>query len=805
MGRFVRFFREIGRRDVPLVGGKNASLGEMFLALTPRGVNVPDGFAVTAEAYRHVLDAASAWGPLRSALAGLDPGDVDNLARRGAQARAIIQDAPLPADLEAEIREGYRALEAAYGRGVGVAVRSSATAEDLPAASFAGQHETFLNIRGEEALIDAYRRCLASLFTDRAIHYRLDQGFDHFQAALSVGVMKMVRADLAASGVMFTLDTETGFPDVVFLTAGYGLGENVVKGAIDPDEFYVHKPTYELGHRTVLRRRLGGKALTMIYAEAGETTTRNVPTEPAARERFCLTDDEVLTLAGWAIEVERHYGRPMDIEWAKDGEDGRLYLVQARPETVVSRRRADMLETFELHGTAEVLATGRAVGERIAAGRARYVCDVKELGALRPGEILVAENTTPDWEPIMKTAAAIVTERGGRTCHAAIVARELGIPAIVGVGEATWNIPDGAPITVSCAEGEVGKVYRGSVPFEVHRTDLAALPRPATAIQINLGNPDLAFKASFLPNDGVGLARMEFIISESIRIHPMALVHPDRVADADDRAAIARLTRGYADPAAFFVERLAEGIGTIAAAFWPKPVVVRMSDFKSNEYARLLGGRAFEPREENPMLGFRGASRYAHPAYADGFALECRAMSRVREAMGLTNVRLMIPFCRRIDEAARVIARMNELGLRRGERGLEIYVMCEIPNNVVLIDDFARLFDGFSIGSNDLTQLALGVDRDSAIVAFDFDERDPGVKALIRQAVAGAHRNGRHVGLCGQAPSDYPEMAAYLVELGIDAISVNPDAVLRTTLRVLEVEKALGRSALSEDARAGLA
>jgi pyruvate,water dikinase len=786
---YVRFFEELGIGDVPLVGGKNASLGEMYRELSSQGLRVPNGFAVTAEAYGHMLDEANAWPALHEALDGLDPTDVSALARRAKMAREIVYGAGLPSDLAAEILEGYAKLRQQYGEDVRVAVRSSATAEDLPTASFAGQHESYLNVHGEQSLLDACRRCFASLFTDRAIHYRIDQGFDQFKVALSVGIMKMVRSDLAASGVMFTLDTESGFRDVVFITSAYGLGENIVQGAVDPDEFYVHKPTFAAGHRAVLRRRIGDKAIKMILAE-GETkyTTRNVPTPKADREHFSLTDADVLDLAESALLIEQHYGRPMDAEWAKDGLDGLIYIVQARPETVASQADATALETYVVESHGEVLSQGRSVGTKVAVGPARLIDNPNRLADFRPGEILVADTTTPDWEPVMKTAAAVVTNRGGRTCHAAIVARELGIPAVVGTGDATTRIASGQVVTVSCAEGDTGRIYLGAAPFHVERTDVTGMARPRTKIMINLGNPDVAFKTSFLPNDGVGLARMEFIISESIKAHPLALLHPEQVADPAARAELARLTRGYPDGATFFVERLAEGIGTIAAAFYPKPVVVRMSDFKTNEYASLLGGAAFEPPEDNPMIGFRGASRYAHPAYEEGFALECRAMRRVREDMGLTNVVLMLPFVRRVDEAERVLARMAELGLRRGENGLEIYAMCEIPNNVILIDEFAKLFDGFSIGSNDLTQLTLGVDRDSALVAFDYDERDPGVKQMIRLAVEGCRRNGIHSGLCGQAPSDYPDMAEFLVEVGIDSMSLNPDSVLNTTRRLLEVE-----------------
>ncbi len=673
-------------------------------------------------------------------------------------------------------------------------MRSSATAEDLPTASFAGQQETYLNVHGEASLLDACRRCFASLFTDRAIHYRVDQGFDHFKVALSIGVMKMVRSDLSASGVFFSLDTESGFRDVVFITGAYGLGENVVQGAVDPDEFYVHKPTFEQGHRAVLRRMIGDKAVKMIYVEGStRETVRNIPTPKADRARFCIEDPDVLELADFAIKIERHYGRPMDMEWAKDGIDGKIYIVQARPETVASQRKATTLDSYSLDGEGEVVVEGRAVGEKIASGRARFIKNLDQLSEFEAGDVLVADITTPDWEPVMQIAAAIVTNRGGRTCHAAIISRELGLPAVVGTHDGTALVPDGEMVTVSCAEGDTGRIYNGEVPFSVEHTEVGEIERPKTEVMVNLGNPDLAFKTSFLPNDGVGLARMEFIVGEYIRAHPLALLHPDRVADPDERAEVERLTYAYSDGASFFVERLSEGIGTIAAAFWPKPVVVRMSDFKSNEYASLLGGAAFEPDEENPMIGFRGASRYAHPAYEEGFALECQAMKRVRDDMGLTNVVLMIPFVRRVAEAEKVLAKMAEFGLERGADGLKVYAMCEIPNNVLLIDRFAELFDGFSIGSNDLAQLTLGVDRDSEIVAFDYDERDEGVKEMIKLAVEGCHRNDIHSGLCGQAPSDYPDMAEYLVELGIDSISLNPDTVVKTTKRILELEARLGR------------
>lgn len=797
---YIRWFNELTIDDVPLVGGKNASLGEMYRELTPQGIKIPNGFAITAEAYRYVLDQADAWQPLHEALDELDSDNVVDLAKRARKAREIIYAAPLPEDLESQILNAFAQLQQEYGEDLSVAVRSSATAEDLPTASFAGQQDTYLNIRGDQALLDACKRCFASLFTDRAIHYRIDQGFDHFKLALSIGVMKMVRSDLDASGVMFSLDTESGFSDVVFITGSYGLGENVVQGAVDPDEFYVHKPTFERGHRAVLRRTLGAKKIKMVYSE-GRTRepTRNIVTSAQEREHFCIDDQDVLTLADYAIQIEKHYSakagqaRPMDMEWAKDGIDGQLYIVQARPETVASQKRGMMLEQYTLKQKAEPIVTGHSVGAKIAVGNARVIEKLEQLSEFNPGDVLVADITTPDWEPVMKIASAIVTNRGGRTCHAAIIARELGVPAVIGCDNATTVIKNDALVTVSCAEGDIGKIYEGRLDFEITSTDLSGLQRPQTQIMLNIGNPELAFKTSFLPNDGVGLARMEFIITEYIKVHPMALLHPDKVQDSSERKQLKQLIGAYETAEEFFIRQLSEGVGTIAAAFYPKPVVVRMSDFKTNEYATLLGGRWFEFDEANPMIGFRGASRYTHPAYAEGFALECAAMKRVRDDMGLTNVILMIPFCRRVQEAQRVLEYMAKLGLKRGENGLKIYVMCEIPNNVIQIDAFAEHFDGFSIGSNDLTQLTLGVDRDSAIVAEDFDERDPGVKEMIRLAVEGARRTGRHSGLCGQAPSDYPEMAEFLVEIGIDSMSLNPDTVLKTTQRVLETEQRLGK------------
>src|SRR5579864_1750838 len=798
----IRWFSEIGLDDVPEVGGKTASLGELYSVLGSQGIRVPDGFALTAGAYRDALGAAGAWTELRRLMA-FDHHDLALLAERAAAARRVVYDATDDIGLREEISVAYRALERKCGKGVAVAVRSSATAEDLPSASFAGQHESFLNVRGENELFEACRRCFASIFTDRAIVYRIDNGFDHLKVALSVAVMKMIRSDLAASGVIFTLDTESGFRDVVFITGSYGLGENIVQGKVDPDEFYVHKTTFAEGYRAVLSRSLGRKQMRLVYgARHGEAATRNLPTRRSDRQRFCISDAEVLELADDAIRIERHYSEkarrptPMDIEWAKDGEDGRLYILQARPETVASQREPGSFETYAMKASGPVLVSGHAVGEKIASGLVRVVTGPGDLAAFKAGEVLVAEATSPDWEPVMKRAAAIVTARGGRTCHAAIVARELGVPAVVGAADAVTKLGTGTKVTVCCADGEIGKVYEGILPFEVTRIPAGRLPRPHTQIMVNLGNPELAFHTAMLPNDGVGLARMEFIISEHIGVHPMALVHLER-APANERAEIERRALGFASLSDYFVRNLSEGVGTIAAAFYPKPVIVRLSDFKTNEYANLVAGADFEPKEENPMLGFRGAARYAHPAYAAGFALECAALRRVRDAMGLTNLKLMIPFCRRLEEARTVIEAMAQHGLKRGEDGLEIFMMCEIPNNVILIDQFAQLFDGFSIGSNDLTQLTLGVDRDSEIVAFDFDERDPGMLEMLRLAVTGARRNRRHVGICGEAPANYPEIARFLAEIGVDSISVNPASIVRTIAAVREAELSRAASAPS--------
>jgi pyruvate,water dikinase len=795
MSEYIRSFLEIGLHDVGLVGGKTASLGELYSTLASEGVAVPNGFAITVDAYRDALLQPGVAEELHQLLDGLDKSKIKRLAAIAAKAREVVYRAMDIELLREQIVQAYRQLEREAGAGIAVAVRSSATAEDLPNASFAGQHDSFLNVRGAKDLFEACRRCFASIFTDRAISYRIDNGFDHFKVFLSVAVMKMVRSDIGASGVIFTLDTESGFRDVVFVTGCYGLGETIVQGEVDPDEFYVHKPTLAQGFRRVLRRRLGAKQIRMIYGKRGgshATLTRKVP--DSERRKFCISDTEVLNLADFAVRIEAHYSKhagtamPMDIEWAKDGSDGKLYIVQARPETVASQRSPDVFETYALKGSGPVIVTGRAVGEKIASGRTRRIATKRDLAAFKPGEILVAPATSPDWEPVMKIAAGIITDKGGRTCHAAIVARELGIPAVVGATHATDKLKTGINVTICCAEGDVGSVYQGTVAFDVTRTPVSAFKQPRTAIMVNVGTPEMAFRVAMQPQAGVGLARMEFIISEHIGVHPMALLKPQMIASAKAKAAIARLVKGYKSPSDFFIERLAEGVGTIAAAFYPKPVIVRLSDFKTNEYASLLGGEAFEPKEANPMLGFRGASRYSHPAYAEGFALECAALRRVRDEMGLSNLRIMVPFCRTVEEGRRVIATMAANGLKRGEGGLEIFVMCEIPNNVIQIDAFSELFDGFSIGSNDLTQLTLGVDRDSDIVAFDFDERDPGMLEMFRQAVVGAKRNGRHVGICGEAPANYPEIARYLTQIGIDSISVNPASVFRTMAAVLEAE-----------------
>jgi len=794
--RFIRWFRELSIEDVALVGGKNASLGEMYCELTPAGIHIPNGFAVTADAYRWFLKASGLADTIQAILSDLDCSDLANLADRGRRVREAILAAPLPVDLRQEIMAAYNELCKEYGPETDTAVRSSATAEDLPTASFAGQQESFLNISGERALLDACRQCIASLFTDRAISYRVDRGFDQFAVALSIGVQKMVRSDLGAAGVLFTLDTESGFRDVALISSAYGLGESVVKGRVDPDEFLVYKPTLKAGFKPILRRTVGAKQEKLVYATRVGHTTQFVSVPDEDRRRLSLTDDEVLTLARWGCLIEDHYSAraghpvPMDIEWGKDGKTGQLYILQARPETVHSQiHRVKSLEVYRLEGSGRVLLEGRSVGEKIGSGPARVIKHLDELKNFRPGEVLVAEMTDPDWEPMMKMASAIVTNRGGRTCHAAIVSREIGVPCVVGTERATAVLPDGRPITVSCAQGEVGTVYEGTIPFKKVTLDLGNLPRPRTKVMMNVGNPDQAFSLSFLPNDGVGLAREEFIISGAIQVHPLALTRFDQLPAGTARDRICQLTVNHPSKPEYFVDKLAEGVSQIAAAFYPKDVIVRLSDFKTNEYAGLLGGEPFEPKEENPMIGFRGASRYYDERYREGFLLECRAMKRVRDDMGLVNVKLMVPFCRTVAEGRRVLDVMAQAGLKRGVNGLEVYVMCEIPANVILTEEFAEIFDGFSIGSNDLTQLTLGLDRDSEIVAHLFDERNPAVMRLIEKVIRRAHACGRKVGICGQAPSDYPEFARFLVNCGIDSISLNPDTVLKTTREILEAER----------------
>ena len=795
--RYIRWFDEIGIDDVPLVGGKNASLGELYRELAPQGINIPNGFAITAEAYWDLLKCSTLEHDLRNILTGLDTGDVDNLRRRGSAIRRQITGTALPEPLGEEILIAYRKLSDGSDQPVDVAVRSSATAEDLPDASFAGQQETYLNVQGDAALLESCKRCFASLFTDRAISYRQDKGFDNLKVGLSIGVQRMVRSDLAASGVMFSIDTESGFADVVLINAAYGLGENVVQGIVNPDEYYVFKPTLKQGFRPILQKIIGTKELKLIYDIGGGKMVKNVPVAAEDRARFAIADEDILTLSRWACLIEDHYSRkrgaytPMDMEWAKDGRTGELFIVQARPETVQSQKRSDTMEIFHLENKGKVLVQGRSVGEKIAQGPIRIVKNVQNLQEVRDGDILVTEKTDPDWEPTMKKTAAIVTNRGGRTCHAAIVSRELGLPAIVGTENGTDVLKDGQVVTVSCAEGDIGFVYGGALKYAVEKINLRDLPRPKTKVMMNIGNPQEAFHLSLLPNDGVGLAREEFIITNYIKIHPLALLEFDKLDDRTLRDEINRLTIGYTNKAQFFVDKLAQGVAMIGAAFYPKDVIVRLSDFKTNEYANLIGGKPYEPVEENPMIGFRGASRYYNPRYQAGFALECQAMKKVRDEMGLTNVKLMIPFCRTVEEGQRVIAEMEKHGLKRGANQLEVYVMCEVPSNVILADDFAEIFDGFSIGSNDLTQLILGVDRDSAIVAHVFDERNPAVKNMIANVIHAAKAKGRKIGICGQAPSDYPDFAAFLVKLGIDSISLNPDAVLKTTVKILEMEAEL--------------
>ncbi|MBC3954164.1 MULTISPECIES: phosphoenolpyruvate synthase [Pseudomonas] len=788
MVEYVVSLDKLGVHDVEHVGGKNASLGEMISNLAGAGVSVPGGFATTAQAYRDFLELSGLNDQIHAALDALDVDDVNALARTGAQIRQWIMEAEFPEKLNAEIRTAFAALSAGNPN-LAVAVRSSATAEDLPDASFAGQQETFLNIRGVENVIRAAKEVFASLFNDRAISYRVHQGFDHKLVALSAGVQRMVRSETGTAGVMFTLDTESGFRDVVFITGAYGLGETVVQGAVNPDEFYVHKDTLAAGRPAILRRNLGSKAIKMIYgdeAKAGRSV-KVIDVEPADRARFCLSDAEVSELAKQAMIIEKHYKCPMDIEWAKDGDDGKLYIVQARPETVKSRASANVMERYLLKETGKVLVEGRAIGQRIGAGKVRIIKDVSEMDKVQAGDVLVSDMTDPDWEPVMKRASAIVTNRGGRTCHAAIIARELGIPAVVGCGNATQLLQDGQGVTVSCAEGDTGYIFEGELGFDIKTNSVDAMPELPFKIMMNVGNPDRAFDFAQLPNAGVGLARLEFIINRMIGVHPKALLNysllPPEIKDSVDKR-----IAGYDDPVGFYVEKLVEGISTLAAAFTPKKVIVRLSDFKSNEYANLIGGKLYEPEEENPMLGFRGASRYISENFRDCFELECRALKRVREDMGLTNVEIMVPFVRTLGEASQVIDLLAANGLKRGENGLRIIMMCELPSNAILAEEFLEYFDGFSIGSNDLTQLTLGLDRDSGVIAHLFDERNPAVKKLLSNAIQACNKAGKYIGICGQGPSDHPDLARWLMDQGIESVSLNPDSVLETWFFLAEAQ-----------------
>lgn len=788
----VLWLHDLRLSDLAQVGGKNASLGELIGQLSGLGVSVPGGFATTADAFRAFIAHNDLHARIYDALAGLDVEDVAALAAVGAQVRGWVTDAPLQPALEADIRAAYAQLcREAGGADVAVAVRSSATAEDLPDASFAGQQETFLNVTGADDVVRKVKEVFASLYNDRAIAYRVHHGFKHEDVFLSAGVQLMVRSDVGASGVLFTLDTESGFRDVVFITASYGLGEMVVQGAVNPDEFYVFKPTLEAGRPAILRRSLGSKQQRMVYSDAPGERVRTKPVPAELRGRFCISDEDVHALARQALVIERHYGRPMDIEWGKDGHTGKLYILQARPETVKSRTHATQVERYTLGARGQVLAEGRAIGHRIGSGTARVVRSLEDMQRVQPGDVLVADMTDPDWEPVMKRSAAIVTNRGGRTCHAAIIARELGVPAVVGTGNALETVRDGDVVTVSCAEGDTGYIYAGALPFERTTTDLGNMPEAPLKIMMNVANPERAFDFGQLPNAGIGLARLEMIIASHIGVHPKALLEY-AAQDAGTRARIDERMAGYAGPVEFYVERLKEGIATIAASVHPKPVIVRLSDFKSNEYANLIGGRRYEPHEENPMLGFRGASRYIDPSFRDAFALECRAVKRVREDMGLSNVWVMIPFVRTLDEGRRVIEVLRENGLVQGEHGLKVIMMCELPSNALLADAFLEIFDGFSIGSNDLTQLTLGLDRDSGLVAHLFDERDPAVKQLLAMAIRSARAKGKYIGICGQGPSDHPDLAQWLMEQGIESVSLNPDTVVDTWLALARARAAAG-------------
>lgn len=786
--KFIKFFADLGIKDVPKVGGKNASLGEMYGALSRQGLRIPNGFATTAEAYNYFLDSAGLKEKIKKALRGLNTHDVQDLMKRGQAVRDLIMAVPFPKDLAAEISAAYKELSAQYKtKGVDVAVRSSATAEDLPDASFAGQQETYLNIVGEKNLQIAVRKCIASLFTNRAISYRVDKKFSHFAIALSVGVQKMVRADLGSSGVMFTIDTESGFKDAVLINSIYGLGENIVQGKVNPDEFYYFKPT-----GTIISKNIGQKSIKMIYDTKGKKPVKDVPVLAADRLRQSITDKQVIQLAKWGMIIEEHYKRPMDIEWGLDGKTGELYILQARPETVQSMHNPNMIERYVIEKKGKAICIGQSVGNKIGAGEANRIMSVKDIVKFKPGQVLVTDMTDPDWEPIMKIASAIVTDKGGRTCHAAIVSRELGIPCIVGTKNASKKIAAGKKVTVSCAEGEVGFVYDGIQPFRIDKVDIKDLKKPKTKMMLNIGEPDMAFLNSLLPNDGVGLARLEFIINNYIKIHPLALINYNKLADKGAKQEIDRLTASYSDKKMYFVERLAQGMAMIAAAFYPKEVIFRLSDFKSNEYANLIGGKAYEPLESNPMIGYRGASRYYSKQFLPAFKLECQAIKMVREKMKLDNLKIMVPFCRTVEEGKAVLEIMAEQGLKRGDKGLEVYMMAEIPANIILAEKFCKIFDGFSIGSNDLTQLTLGIDRDSGgtlEVIGSSDERNEAVKILIKNLIAIAKKNKRKVGICGQGPSDFPDFAAFLVEQGINSLSLNPDSIVKTTLDIYKKEK----------------
>ena len=789
----VLWFNEIGIEDIPLVGGKNASLGEMYQKLTKKHINIPDGFAVTAKAYQHFLKEEQLEPEIRRLINNINPKSVESLRKYGHEIREHILRADIPPKLRIAILDAYKKFQRKYGKNREVAVRSSATAEDLPDASFAGQQETYLNVRGEAHLLEACKKCFASLFTNRAIHYRIDKNFNHFDVSLSIGVQLMVRSDIGSSGIMFSIDTETGFKDAVLVNSIYGLGENIVLGRVNPDEFYVHKPTLKLGYKPILSKKLGNKKLKMIYAHDGsKDTVKNIKTTEKERESYSINEQETLQLAKWACQIEDHYQKPMDMEWAKDGKSKKLYIVQARPETIQSRRNQSILEEYQLGKKGKIITKGRSVGSKIGTGQAQIVNDVHDMKKFRKGNVLITDMTDPDWEPIMKIAAGIVTNRGGRTCHAAIISRELGIPCIVGTNVATQKIRNKQKITVSCAEGETGYIYDGILKFNIQTHNLEHLEKPRTKVMVNLGNPEQAFEVAQKPHEGIGLAREEFIINEYIKIHPKALINYNTLVDKEAKRKIQELTKGYKNKEQYFIDKLSQGVATLAAAFYPKGVIVRLSDFKSNEYAHLIGGKIFEPLEDNPMIGWRGASRYHTKHYKQAFALECKALKKVRKEMGLKNLKIMVPFCRTVKEGKLVLKEMAKNGLKRHKDNLEIYVMCEIPANVILADEFAKIFDGFSIGTNDLTQLTLGLDRDSELVADIYDERNDAVKALVATAIHKAKSNKRHIGLCGEAGS-LPDFAQFLVNQGIHSISVAPDALMKTIVTVLNAERNLKR------------